>query len=367
MNLWKSIVGLIVTSVLSTSVWAQRNTCEEQLNAATAEFEAGRFYSIPSMLKGCIDKGFTREQRQRAFLLLTQTYLLLNDPIGADNSYLEVLRANPEFVPDTALYQIDVVYISKRFTANPIFSVFGKIGGNISPTDVIHTINPTGDEIRNDYAVRAGWQVGGGVDWNITQKIALTGEFNYAYTSYRRNQFKFPTGHPDEEIFIDKQNWVSVPITIKYADTKGNIRPYGFVGYSVNWLLSDKGQIQIYKRDRNNQEAPLTLEESSPTLDFQSYRNKLNTSLIFGAGVRYKWDIDFLFAEVRYAYGLTNIVVESSTYDESGPAATYGHVDDYFKLSNLSISVGFVKPLYKPRKVKKAKTKSVLKGVKKST
>src|SRR5688500_4696541 len=103
MNIWKSIVGLIVTSVLSGSLWAQGNTCEEQLNAATAEYDAGRFYSIPSMLKPCLDKGFTREQRQRAYLLLAQTYLVLEDPIGADNSYLELLRANPEFLPDTAL------------------------------------------------------------------------------------------------------------------------------------------------------------------------------------------------------------------------------------------------------------------------
>ena len=34
MNVWKSIVGLIVTSMLSVPLWAQGNTCEEQLNAA---------------------------------------------------------------------------------------------------------------------------------------------------------------------------------------------------------------------------------------------------------------------------------------------------------------------------------------------
>ena len=34
MNIWKTIVGLIVTSVLSASVYAQSITCEEQLNAA---------------------------------------------------------------------------------------------------------------------------------------------------------------------------------------------------------------------------------------------------------------------------------------------------------------------------------------------
>ncbi len=368
MNGWKSIVGLIVTSMLSASVWAQGNTCEEQLNAATAEFDAGRFYGVPTMLKPCIDKGFSREQRQRAFLLLTQTYLLLDDPIGADNSYLELLRANPEFLPDTALHQIDVVYLSKRFTATPIISWFVRIGGNVSPIEVISTINPSGTPVRNDYALKPGWQVGGGVDWNLTEKIALTGELNYSFTAYKKNQFKFPTQVPDEEEFYDKQNWVSIPFSIKYSDTKGQIRPYGFVGYAVSLLVTDKGQIQLSKRDsQGNSEAPVTLEESSPSLDFEDYRNRVNTSFFFGGGARYKLGINFLFAEMRYSFGLRNVVTETSTFDNAGPAVEYGHVDDYFRMDNLSVSIGFVKPMYKPRPVKKVKTKSVLRGLKKRT
>jgi hypothetical protein len=367
MTFWRTIVGLIVTSVLiSAPVWAQENSCEEQLNAATAEFDAGRFHGVPAMLKPCIDKGFTREQRQRAFLLLTQTYLLLQDPIGADNSYLEVLRANPEFLADTARDQIDIVYLSKRFTAAPIFSIFGKIGGNIAPVNVIHTINPTGTPVRNDYSVRVGFQFGGGVDWNITEKIALTGEVNYALTSYKKNQLKFPAGEPDEEIFIDKQNWVSLPISIKYSDVRGDIRPYGYVGFAIHWLFNDKGQIDVFKRDESAGEAPVIREESSPSLNFNEYRNKINRSFFIGGGARYKLGINFLFAEMRYNFGLSNVVSETSTFDSDGPAVTYGHVDDYFKLDNLSLSVGFVKPIYNPRKVKRAKTKSVLRGLKKN-
>lgn len=365
MNNWKSIVGLIVTSMLTASVWAQSNLCEQQLAAATAEFDAGRFYGIPAMLKPCIDKGFTREQRQRAFLLLTQTYLLLEDPIAADNSYLEVLRANPEFLADTARDQIEVVYLSKRFTASPIFSVFGKAGGNTAPVNVIHTINPTGGPIRNDYKMRPGFQVGVGADWNIDEKIALTAEVNYVFTSYRKNQFKFPDGVADEEEFTDKQNWVTLPLSVKYTYSKGKIRPYGYAGYAFHWLFSDNGQIEIFKRDQSDTQTPITREESSPSINFSDYRRKINQSVFFGGGVRYKSGINFWFADLRYNVGLRNVVVETSTYDTEGPAVTYGHVDDYFKMDNLSLTVGFVKPFYKPRKVKHAKTKTVLKGVKK--
>ena len=361
MRFYKTLFGgLLLTGVIHFGVLAQGNACEEQLNAATTEFDAGRFYGIPAMLKPCIDKGFTREQRQRAFLLLTQAYLLLDDPIGADNSYLEVLRANPEFLADTARDHIDVVYLSKRFTAAPIFSLFGRAGGNFAPVRVISTINPTGErDVQNDYKVRIGWQAGGGVEWHFLKNLALTAELNYTFTSYKREQLKF---NNDLEQFTDKQNWVSVPLGLKYTFlTREQIRPYILGGYAFNILFSDRAQIQISKRD----EGEGSLDESSPELSFGPYRNKMNTSLFFGGGVNYKFGIDFLFAELRYNIGLTNVVKPTTTYATSGPAVEYGHVDDYFRIDTFSISIGYVKPLYKPRKVKRVRTKSVLKGIKK--
>lgn len=361
MRFYKSFVGgLILTCVIHSGIFAQGNTCEEQLRAATAEFDAGRFYGIPAMLKPCIDKGFSREQRQRAFLLLTQSYLLLDDPLGADNSYLEVLRANPEFLADTERDQIDVVYLSKRFTAAPIFSVFGRVGANIAPVRVISTINSSGEQgVENEYKVRMGFQAGGGVDWHLSESVAVTGELNYAFTSYRKNQIKF---NNDLEEFTDKQHWVSVPLGVKYTfRIREDIRPYVVTGYAFNILFNDHGQINIYKRD----EGEGSLDESSSTLDFNPYRTKINTSFFVGVGAKYKRGVDFLFAEIRYSAGLTNVVKPTSTFGPNSPAVVYGHVDDYFRMDNLSVSVGYVMPLYKPRQVKRVKTKSVLKEIKK--
>lgn len=362
MRLYKILVGGLLLSLCAVhvDVFSQGNKCEEQLNAATAEFEAGRFYDIPAMLKPCIDDGFSREQRQRAFLLLTQAYLLLDDPIGADNSYLEVLRANPEFVADTARDQIDVVYLSKRFTAAPVFSLSGKIGGNIAPVRVIQTINPSGEpDVKNDYDVRIGFQVGGGIDWHLSERLAVTAELNYAFTSYKKYQVKW---NNDLEEFTDKQNWISVPLGVKYTfRIREKIRPYILGGYAFNILFSDRGQINSSKRDSLEG----SLDESSATLNFNEFRRKLNTSVFCGIGAKYKFGIHFLFAEVRYNFGLTNIA--PITYSKTGPTVEWGHVDDYFRLDNFSFSVGYTVPLYKARKVKRVKTKSVLKGIKKQS
>jgi opacity protein-like surface antigen len=356
MRFYKSILGgLIILGVMHTSILAQDLSCEQQLSAATAEFDAGRFYGVPAMLKPCIDNGFSRDQRKRAFLLLTQAYLLLDDPIGADNSYLEVLRADPEFLADTARDQIDVVYLSKRFTAAPIFSLSGKVGGNFAPVRVISTINSSGEQdVKNDYKARIGFRVGGGVDWHLSEQLAVTAELNYAFTSYRKNQIKF---NNDLEEFTEKQNWLSVPFGLKYTfRVREQIRPYATAGYAFNILVSDRGQVKSFKRDTGEG----SLDETSPDLNFTPYRRKVNTSFFVGAGAKYKVGTNFLFAEMRYNFGLTNVV--TNPYGQ--PAFEYGHVDDYFRVDNFSLSIGYIKPLYKPRKVKRVKTKSVLKGIK---
>lgn len=366
MNIWKTIVGLIVTSVLyTTTVWAQ-GTCEEQLNAATSEFEAGRFYGIPAMLKPCIDKGFTREQRQRAYLLLTQTYLLLEDPIAAEDSYLKVLQANPEYETNPDNDPIDVVYLSRKFTAAPIFSVFARAGGNTSVVRVIHTVNPTAGLIplKTKYTLRPGFQAAAGLEWHISNRISLNGEGSFSITSYKKNQFdRFER---DELEFVDRQTWFSIPVFLKYSDHIGKIRPYGFLGYSVSLLLQDKGEILVLNNDVNPDDsgAPLTKTAESPTLTLTDQRNRLNYSFFVGGGVKYKWKLDFLFAELRYSFGMTNVVKEENIFS-SGAMQEYGHADDYFRLDNLSVSVGYIRPLYKPRKLKKANTKGLLRWIKK--
>src|SRR5688572_22608311 len=96
------IAFIFLTATFSTILLQAQNQeeCEQVLNRAAEEFNAGHFYGIPAMLHDCLEKNQRAGWRQRAYILLAETYLLLDDPVGAERSYLEILRANPEFVPD---------------------------------------------------------------------------------------------------------------------------------------------------------------------------------------------------------------------------------------------------------------------------
>jgi hypothetical protein len=367
-----------LTLLLNTTLLLAQDDCEQTLTNALEEFNAGHFYGLSAILKPCIDNGFTLEQQQRAYLLLTQTYLLIDDPIAAEDSYLKLLKANPEFVTDEARDAIDVVYLSKKFTASPIFSLYGRVGGNISMARIIRDIDlydgVNGQQLKEKYKVSPGFQINLGAEWHYNDNLSVTAGAQYMYTSYRHTT----TGIFGRDIldFKDKLSWLNIPITIKYDLNSGLYKPFVYVGYSTNLLIGDKGTITY-----NNGEPALTSKEeetvnsvTSPDLNLRYKRNFMNNALLVGGGLRRKIGLNYWFIDARYSFGLKNVVnvknhyvnnTSSNDYKDSlTPLILYAQTEDYFRLDNLSISIGYIHPLYKPRKLKKARTKSVLKKLK---
>lgn len=370
--------------------FAQNEDCELTISRAVEEFNAGHFYIIPSVLSPCLNN-FTVDQKQRAYLLLTQAYLLLDDPIGSKESFLSLLKANPEFLPDTAVHPIDVIYLSKRFTATSIFSWFAKAGSNTSLVRVIHEQNTIGETgTSKNYDLRFGYQASIGGDLTITENINVRAELGFSMNTYKHvttNYFQ-----QDTKVFVDRQSWLTLPVSVVYSDHMGKYRPYGYIGYSVNYLVADAGDISI----TNNRPSSTTSDElapgvivdrenaseESPSLNLLYKRNRFNQAIVVGGGMKVKIGLDFIFVDLRYSVGLRNVVSEKNSYGDFSdtgveynystdfvqsldPTLRYMHVDDYFRLDNVSISVGFLRPLYKPRELKRARTRSVMRQMKK--
>lgn len=355
---------VVILIFLALPALSQQSNCEEQLKIATDEFNAGRFYNIPSMLKPCIEKGFSREQRERAYILLTQTYLLLDDPLAAENSYMEVLRANPEFTTDPNRDPIEVVYLSKKFTADPIFSLHAQLGPSVTLARVIHDVDMATSTVptSENYRLRPTLHLQVGADWHFFDRFSLTTGLRYSALSFQFEETNKYTR--DREEMVEQQNWLTIPLALKFSDNKGKIRPYGFVGLSADILLSDKAQFNIFNIEPDG----ISKDEESTSIDFMDKRNRFNRSFFLGGGAKLKYGLDYFFAEVRYSFGLTNIVNPKTIYSngEINPdVLPYGHIDNYFRVDNLAISIGYIKPLYKPRKLKQARTKGLLRFIKK--
>lgn len=382
MAIRKRCLLLLMLMFCASHMVAQNDDCEITINKALEEFNNGHFYTIPAVLSPCLEQ-FTKEQSQRAYLLLTQAYLLLDDPISARQSYLSLLKANPEFQTDTAVHAIDVIYLSKRFTATPIFSWMVKMGSNITIPRVIYDRDLFAEPgVKENYNMKIGYQAGIGGEYNFTDRIQARMEAVYSLVTYQHQTTNY--FEQDSKQLIDRQNWLTIPLTVMYGDNKGKYRPYGYLGYSVQYLVRDKANITLSNNrpvltsgepgeDGRREDA----REESPTFDFLNRRNRLNQAILVGGGTKIKIGLDFIFIDIRYSMGLKNIasVPGSYTDPDANPisngfvtnqeaAVRFAHVDDLFRLDNVMVSFGFLRPLYKPRELKRTRTGSVMKKLK---
>ncbi|HTE28843.1 MAG TPA: outer membrane beta-barrel protein [Chryseolinea sp.] len=361
------IFFLSLATGIAGSAMAQ-NECELILVQATDEFNAGHLYGIPAMLKDCLDKNENREWRQRAYLLLSETYLLLEDPIGAEQSYLNVLWANPEFVTDETRDPIDLVYLSRKFTATPIFSFHGYAGPNISPVRVIHDVRIGGESYTDEkYQMRLGWQVGVGMDFNYNDYLSASLGVNYQQTSFKHTTTELFGRGKDIVDFIDHQNWAAIPLAVKYSQAEGKIRRYVYAGYSFNFLLGDKADVEINNRDDKPEQKGeySSFDKSISNISLKQNRSATNGAFFVGGGLKYKYNLDYFYVDMRYSLGIKNLVKLENRFESVVEGLPFPYVDDDLRLDNLAISVGYIHPLYKPRKLKNARTKSVLRKIEK--
>jgi hypothetical protein len=374
------IVALIC--ILSFQISFAQKDCVQVLSEAQTEFNAGHFYGLSSLLKECLEtNGFTREQKVTAYRLLAQAYLVTDDPLGAESSYLRLLQADPEYISEENTDPVDIFYLSKKFTATPKFTpTLFRAGVNVSFARLIHRVNTNslpGTKYKQN--VKAGFQVGSGVDWNINDNISIAGELNFSYKSFMNvasGIFDDSNGGSDEQSVTEKQSWFDLPIYAKYTRSKGTVRPFGYIGFSFNLLLSDKAQIDYLNRTPGislpgeAKASAVVNPTQGPDVNLLFKRNALNRSLVLGGGIRYKFGKDFLVLDLRYMGGLTNVTNKNRIFYENKntndftmneEVAKYSFVSDYFRVDNLSFSIGYVKPLYNPRKIKRARTNSAMK------
>jgi opacity protein-like surface antigen len=350
-------------AVRAQEVQQTLNECELILSDAEGHFGAGRFSDIPALLQACIDRNaYSREEQIRVYMILTQVYLLSDDPVNAEASYLKLLTADPEFVASESVDPIDVVYLSKKFTTTPVFTPHFKIGPNLATQQVIYEMDPvlTSDQVRVERRPQAGVSVGAGIEWNINDNLGIGGEALFTYASFR-SDYSNIFGN-DHLRVIERQFWADFPFYVRYGYHLGKVRPYAYAGYAINILLGD--QLNLSYSDVSGGEVTPV---EGPNIRVMYQRQIFNTSMVFGGGIKYKFGRNFLLFDLRYNGGLTSVVNEATnpyseaTFELSLPSTRYAYIGPLFRVNSYTFSFGFVRPLYDPRKVAKAKTKGVSK------
>ncbi len=361
--------GLIILPFFFTNISYSQSLCSQNLSAAQISFDNGHLYSIPSSLKDCLDNGFTDQEKIQAYKLLTITYLFIDDPISAEDNYLKLLHLDPEHQLDPSIDPIEIIYLSRKFKTTPIFELtLGKAGLNFSSTSVIHNNGVDNTPLTlEEYTPMIGFQLGTAANLNINPQLSLNGELLF---SNRRFSYSNVLFVDDPQDYIESQFWVELPIYLKYAFKKNRFYPFIYAGYSLETLISAKWSSisldDITKKSDNSVDeiTPVT----GPDVNINSIRKTFSSSLVFGMGFRYRIGYQYLSFDFRAKGGMKNLVDVSKQLDTNDPVIEelrfrYGSVEDDFRLNSLSFSIGYVKPLYKPRKIVKQSAKGFIKNL----
>ena len=362
----KRLALFAVIVFFHTNLYAQ--VCSELLNKAENEFEAGHLYEIPGLLKDCLDKGFTKEEKIRANRLLTITYLYLDQLNNADESYLKLLKLDPEFKPNPLIDPAELFYLHENFITNPFFTLnLIRIGTNFTFNQVIHDYTSNGgnvlqieEDIYQKYIPLGSFSIGSGIEYGINDNFSFGSDITL---SLKKFQFKEGFFNRTEELtFNENQWWIDIPFYLKFNLPDVKFKPYVFGGFDVGLLFytSANNPEALWVRKTNTTEPDLK-RFKDVNLQINEQRRFFNYGILYGAGIKHKIGINYLSFEVRYLYGLTNLSVTKAKFpstnyqqdNDSNLFYQFGYVGDDIKSDNFMITINYVKPIYKPRKKKR--------------
>jgi len=332
---------------------AQEQDCNQNLTDAEDSYRAGRLHDVAGKLTTCLKSGFTDAQKIEAYRLLTLTYVYLDETELAEESFLQILITDPLYVvPVTD--PIEIHYISNKFTAVPIVTWHPiRLGGSLSFVNYINENYSSGIVNENSADPKFSYGLGIGLDLNFNKNLAFGLEVGLKQLKYdlRSTMFEADTITSGDQTLVEKSfTTASLPVFVRYSQYYGKFRPFVTAGYEFRFTTF-QSETNTYLKDG----APT---ESQTYSNGGSYRRGAN-SIFVGGGAMYKITKtlrDYFIVDVKFSRGLHNVVKESIQYDfPNSVEATeqlfrYGHVNSLYAVNNLLLTIGYVRPIYDPRR-----------------
>jgi hypothetical protein len=337
-----------ITFLLSALILVFQNTvaqqnCQAKLKQAEDLFEEGILEEIPSFLEECIESGFTKEEKIRAYKLLIQTNLYEDNSQVAEQYLLELLKEEPEYELDTTLENSEFTNLYNKYRTIPVISI-GIMGGlnrarpritQLYTFDNITTANP------EFYPSGMGIDLGVVINRYLTKKMGLNLGLWYVQSMYLYSDTLFDYAFVNMD---ETQSRLEIPITINYDLRHGLLIPYLSAGISFSYLMNARSLTERKYTDQSHADV------TGPDITITSQRKPLNLYGVAGAGTRYKLNKGHLIFDVRYNIGLFNQVIPEKRYDNPELLYKYYYQDSDFTLNDLFFSVGYTYSFYSSKK-----------------
>jgi hypothetical protein len=330
--------------------------CAFILEEAQDMFDAGLIETIPSKLAGCMDDGFTSDERLQAHKLIILSYLFDDNMEEAESAMLSFLTEFPAYEA-VATDPREFIVMKETFDTRPVLMIGGNIGANFTfplATDRVGLYK------YSEY--RGSWVPGGaGVNasFRIERRIVPKLDF-FSEIMFANNRFDFYLDNDTEpqpftgEItdfakieYYETQNRLSLPLGIMYDFSDGDFQPTLALGIQpgVNLTVRADG-FRDYEDTGDTNFDPVSVTN----IDVSSTRRTFNISAFVGLGFKYKLGPGVMNVNARlYSNLLNQVKAGGDRYIQELAFETF-FVTDNLLLNNLAVSAGYMFPIYNPKK-----------------
>lgn len=334
--------------------------CTQTLRTARNTYDQGRLHEIPQILQKCLASGFSETEKIEALKILVQTYIYLEEPGEADKAMLTLLETDHFFIPNKTVDPIEFQSLWAKFRYNPVWRVGLKFGPLTNQITVVKNYSVWGNSVgRGKYSSQVGIQFGGVFEKDLGKKIVAAPEVMFSsYTFNYANDSPLKVQNPDAAEGLEwtnttQQSRLNLNLMFQYKpfvkeDPAENLVakfiPYVALGPSINYLMSSS----------SNPTANVTELVTGSPQDTKVYYMPINYSIIASVGAKYRIGGLYVTADIRYQYGLRNIVDPAHRYDSYGNTVGYsdsGAIENDFRLSQASFVLGIMFPKFSPKKL----------------
>ncbi|HOZ15003.1 MAG TPA: hypothetical protein PK784_09465 [Tenuifilaceae bacterium] len=335
----------ILLFVLSVNLINAQNTsiCAETLKEAERKFDEGKLDEIPKMLETCMKDGFTKEEKARAYKLLIQTYLFNERYQQADEVMLKFLNDFPSYSLATNDPK-EFVNLYGTYRTKPIFKLELKGGLTFCmPTIIeqygvsdIKTITPT-------YKPKIGYNL----EFNYLNSLYKSFDYSIG-VSLTISNFDYSNNPTDySSVSGSFSSWhVGLPIAARYNYVFKGINLFAKLGVEPVYLV--KSSVSLTRQDNIiGRQEPFTGTE-----DLLGSENKIDIRPLLSIGVSFKlWDG---WLNVSGGIKFSTMIQANDQKRYSNPTLfnKYYFVQDDLLLNQSHISVSYIRPVYKPKKIK---------------
>jgi len=349
---------LLITAffLMGISLSAQEG-CAFLLEEAQDMFDAGLIESIPEKLSGCLEKGFTSEEKLQAYKLIILSYLFDDNFEEADSVMLAFLSDYPAYEP-VATDPREFVALLESYDRRPVLMIGGSLGINFTFPLSFGNLGVYNLERYNGRYVPggAGFHASFKADRRINENITVTGGLTYSY--YRFDYYLGTDPEPQQftgEVtdfsvidYYETQNRLNIPLSISYNWMEGELKPVIIAGVSPGILVSATGDsFREYVNTGDVRFDPVIVSN----VDMMPVRRFFSVNAFAGMGINYKLGPGEFFMDAIYHFNFFNQVpADADRFIQKLAFASY-YVSDNLFLNHVTISAGFMFPIYHPQKI----------------